>query len=167
MSETQKIYDEWSPAHSVARVAVAASGVISRAWNSSQALAKYFVRNEPALDNIGALVDGDNTALTAEQLKHGFQYSIGSVDADVIFTLPTMQSLLDAGLRIGDSLEFWALGDLTAPATTSHGVTWAANGADTASEWGDIDTNYTARTELAQRVTLHIISATSLQLIVK
>ena len=171
MAETQKIYDEWSPAHSVARVAVAASGLFSRAWNSAQAMAKYFVRNEPEIVDLGALTTG-NTALTAVQLKHGFQWQIAAgADQAVVLVMPAVSSLIAAGLRIGDVVEFWSIGTLGAPTTTSHTVEYQANGADTLTVYGPEDTagteTWTAAASSARRVHLHITGANAITLIVQ
>lgn len=168
MAETQKIFDEWSPAHGVARVCAAAAGLFDRLWNSAQAMAKFFVRNEPEVVDLGPLTTG-TTALAADFLKHGFRFQIagGGAAQEVGIQMPSVQSLLNKGCRIGDVIEFWCIATVGAPSADAHTVTWTANGADALTSYGKVvgGNSYAGAGNTADRMHLHITGANSLTLI--
>jgi len=170
MAQTQGIFDEWSPAHAVMRVQAAAVGLFNRVWNNSQAMAKWFVRNEPELANLG--IRTGSLDLTVTQLKHGFRWEIAAgADTACTLVLPEIADLLAQGMRIGDVVSFWSIGTIGAPDTTQHSMAYAGAAGDTVTPYGPAFTAGTdifpAAGSVARRVHLHITGAKTATLLVQ
>jgi hypothetical protein len=106
--------DEWSPSHQVARIQTSAKDIYTGVVDQSLDRAKYHVISRPELATlaVAGVAPADTYDIPLAALKHGVLVTAtGTAVGDIIMRMPTVESILATGLKVGDTIDFFLLID--------------------------------------------------------